>query len=219
MRLGSAITGLVSALCVLTVGCGSSGDSCVNGTGSVISQTLDLSRLTGVDFQADGAVTVTLGTTQRVMVHGQENIINRLNTDVINGIWEVGFDQCVNNISDLRIDITVPEFDSAELSGAGTINAETDSNEFDTTLTGAGTITIIGESTQHNVTLDGSGTIEAFGLVATEAVVNLAGEGTINVRADERLSVDLSGAGAVLYRGDPVLDIRISGAGNVVDAN
>ena len=219
MRLHSAIAVWVSALCVLTGGCGSSGDSCANGSGPIISQTLDLSGLTGVDFQTAGAVTVALGTTQQVMVRGEENIINLLKTDVINGIWEIGFDECVNNISELRIDITVPEFDSAELSGAGTINAETDSNQFDTTLTGAGTITITGGSTQHNVTLEGSGTIEAFGMVATEATVDLAGEGTIRVRANERLTVDLSGAGAVFYKGDPMLDIRISGAGEVVDAN
>jgi hypothetical protein len=218
MKLGSAMEALVLALTLTTAGCGSS-DSCVNGSGSIVSQTLDLSSLTGVDFQAAGEVVVTLGETQQVMVRGQDNIIELLNTDVINGVWEVGFDECVQNISELRVDITVPDFDSVELSGAGTINAETDSNEIDTTLSGAGTITVMGSSTRHDITLSGSGTIESFELDATEATVLLSGQGTVNVRAEERLSVELSGAGAVFYQGDPVLDVRIGGAGNVVDAN
>lgn len=218
MRLGSAVVALSFTTVVVTAGCGSA-DSCVNGSGSVISQTLDLSGLTGVDFQAAGEVTVTLGSSQQVMVSGQENIVERLNTDVINGIWEIGFDECVQNISGLRIDITVPEFDSAELSGAGTIVAETDANEMDTTLSGAGTITVSGQSTRHNVSLSGAGTVEAFDLIGADVDVVLSGDGTVNVTANEELSVDLSGAGAVFYKGDPEPDILISGSGNVDDAN
>ena len=103
MKLSSTMA--VSILAgVLAAGCGSS-DSCVNGSGSTVSQTLDLSGLTGVDFQAAGEVTVMLGETQVVMIEGQENIIERLNTDVINGIWEVGFSECIGNTDGLIITI------------------------------------------------------------------------------------------------------------------
>lgn len=218
MMLRSAALMLCLTTAMFTAGCGSS-DSCVSGSGSTVSQTLDLSGLTGVDFQAAGDVFVTLGPTQQVMVRGQENIIDLLNTDVINGVWEIGFDECVRNVSGLRIDITVPEFDSAELSGAGIIVAETDANEFNTGLSGAGTVTVSGQSTRHNVSLSGSGTVESFDLVAADVDVLLSGEGTVNVTANEELSVDLSGAGAVFYEGDPVLDVRISGAGSVNPAD
>jgi len=218
MRVTSAMAALVPILATLTLGCGSS-DSCVSGSGPIVSQTLDLSALTGVDFQAAGEVTLVPGTTQQVMVRAEQNVIDLLNRDVINGIWEIGFAECVQNVSEFRVDIVIPELDNVELSGAGTINAETNSTEVEVSLSGAGTITISGESTRQQVTLDGSGTIEAFGLVTDETSVLLSGEGTVNVTANEKLNVDLSGAGAVLYKGDPQLDIRISGAGNVVDAN
>jgi hypothetical protein len=214
MARSAAFIAVLSGLVFSMIGCGTS-DSCISGSSSVVSQTLDLSGLTGVDFQAAGKLSATLGETQTVMVKGPDNLIDRLHTDVINGVWEIGFDECVRDDTALEIVITVPEFDSAELSGSGTIVAETDSSSFDTTLSGAGTVTISGESTRHHVTLAGSGTVESFGLAAAEATVVLSGQGTVNVAADERLAVELSGAGAVFYQGDPELDIRITGAGSV----
>jgi len=214
MKLSSAALAFVSVLGISAVGCGSS-DSCVNGSGTIVSQTLDLTALTGIDFQTAGEVTVRPGTTQVVMVRGEENVIELLNRDVINGVWEIGFTDCVRDVSELRIDITVPELDSVELSGAGTIIAETNADEIATTLSGAGTITLSGSTTRQDVVLDGSGTIEAFDLLAVDTTVSLAGQGTINVSTSETLNVDLSGAGAVFYQGDPELAIRISGAGTV----
>ena len=218
MKLSSTMTAIASALVMCLHGCGSS-DSCVSGNGPIVAQTLDLSAVTGIDFQAAGEVNVAVGATQLVMVRGEENIIELLNTDVINGVWEIGFDDCVRDVSELRIDITIPELENAGLSGAGTINAETNADEITTSLSGAGTITLSGESTRQEITLDGSGTIEAFDLVTSETAVSLAGQGTVNVTATETLNVDLSGAGAVFYEGDPVPTIRISGTGTVSEAN
>lgn len=218
MKLSSTLVSIVSSVVIGLLGCGGS-DSCVSGNGPIVAQTLDLSALNGVDLQTSGALTVMEGATQQVMVRGDENIIELLNTDVINGTWEIGFTECVRDVSELSIDITIPELERVGLSGAGTINAETNANEITTALSGAGTITLSGRTAQQEITLDGSGTIEAFELVAAEASVSLAGQGTINVTANEALEVDLSGAGAVFYRGDPELAIRISGEGTVDDAN
>lgn len=217
MTLSRAVVTLALGIAISVVGCGS--DDCTNGAGPVVSQTLDLSNLTGFDFQEGGEVTAVLGATQRVVVHGPQNVIDALNRDVINGVWEIGFTQCVRNVSDLRIDITVPALDCVALSGAGTVYAETQSSAVETTLSGAGTVTLSGEATTQQITLDGSGTVEAFDLVTDMTTVLLSGQGTVNVLANQQLTVELSGAGAVLYQGDPVLDERITGAGRVVDAN
>ena len=217
MRLFRAamITVLGAALSV--AGCGS--DQCVSGTGPTVSQTVDLSPFTGIDFQAGGEVIVVLGDSQRVMVQGQENIVDLLNRDVLNGVWAIGFTECVSQVSELRVEVTLPEVSSVTLSGAGTVEAETEADMLDTVLSGAGTITLSGQSANHEIALEGSGTIEAFDLVTDETRVILSGQGTVNVTADERLDVDLPGAGAVFYKGDPQLTVNISGAGNVVDAN
>lgn len=218
MTLFRAAAPLALGLAVSVAGCGSS-DQCVNGAGPIVSQTLDLSTLTGFDFQVGGEVTAVPGETQQVMVRGEQNVIDLLNRDVVNGIWEIGFTQCVQNISQFRVEITVPELDSVELSGAGTVTAETGARSLDTILSGAGTVTLSGQTANQQVSLEGSGTIEAFDLTTDETSVFLTGQGTVNVTANERLNVDLLGAGAVFYKGDPQLNVRITGAGSVVDAN
>ena len=205
-------------MAVSAAGCGSS-DPCVNGAGPIVSQTLDLTTLTGFDFQVGGQVTAIAGETQQVMVRGEENVIDLLNRDVVNGIWDIGFTECVQNISEFRVEVTVPELDYVELSGAGTINAETEASNIDAILSGAGTVTLTGQTTSQQTTLSGSGTIEAFDLATEETSVLLTGQGTVNVTANERLNVDLVGAGAVFYKGDPEKNVRITGAGSVVDAN
>lgn len=217
MTLFRAAAALVIGLAASAAGCGS--DQCVSGAGPIVSQTIDLSSLTGFDFQVGGEVTAVPGGTQQIIVRGEQNVIDLLNRDVINGIWEIGFTECVRDVSEFRVDITVPELDSVELSGAGTINAETQSSTIDAILSGAGTVTLTGETTNQQVTLAGSGTVEAFELTTEETSVVLTGQGTVNVTANERLNVDLPGAGAVFYKGDPELNVRITGAGSVVDAN
>jgi uncharacterized protein with beta-barrel porin domain len=217
MALFRTVATLVLGLAVSAAGCGS--DPCVGGTGPIVSQTLDLSSFTGFDFQVGGEVTVVPGDNQQVVVRSQQNVIDILNRDVINGIWEIGYTQCAGGISEFSVDITVSELDSVELSGAGTINAETQASTIDTILSGAGTVTLSGETTSQQVTLEGSGTVEAFNLTTEETSVLLTGQGTVNVSASEQLNVDLLGAGAVFYKGDPQLNVRIPGAGSVVDAH
>ncbi|MBT8463804.1 MAG: DUF2807 domain-containing protein [Deltaproteobacteria bacterium] len=218
MTLVRALWSFVLLSAVSVAGCGSS-DPCASGAGPVVSQTLDLSNLTGFDFQVGGEVVAVLGTTQRVVVRSQQNVIDQLNQDVINGIWEIGFAECVRNVSELRVEITATELDTVELSGAGTIEAETQARTMDTILSGAGTVTLTGQSVSQQVTLSGSGTVEAFGLTTDETTVLLSGQGTVNVRADAQLDVDLSGAGAVFYQGDPQVNESITGVGTIDSAN
>jgi len=217
MALFRATATLVFGLALSAAGCGS--DSCVNGSGPIVSQTIDLSSVTGFDFQVGGDVTVVPGATQQVIVRSQQNVIDRLNRDVINGIWEIGYTECVEGINEFSVAITLPELESVELSGAGTIDAETQATAVDTILSGAGTVTLSGEATSQQVSLEGSGTVDAFDLTTTETSVVLTGQGTVSVTASDRLNVDLLGAGTVIYQGDPQLNARITGVGRVVKAD
>jgi hypothetical protein len=207
--------GIGMALCML--GCNS--DGCIDGSGPIVSESIDLFTFDGFDFQAAGEVTVVPATTQQVVVRGEQNIIDALNRDVLNGVWNIGFSECVGQVSELRVEISLPELRSVTLSGAGTIDAETEASAIETVLSGAGTVTLSGRSASQSIALEGSGTVEAFDLVTDETTVLLSGQGSVNVTANEQLNADLTGSGSVLYKGDPRLNVRITGAGSVADAN
>ncbi len=215
-----SLGGALFVTLLLIIGCGSESDgSCVQGEGPVVSETLTLGALTGIDFQAVGDVVVVQAKTQEVVVRGEQNVLDRLNQDVMDGVWDIGFIDCVENIEALEIDITVPVLSSVELSGAGDITVEMDTDAIDTIHSGSGGIELSGTSTTHQITLSGTGDVNAFELLTEETSVILSGVGSARVSASELLTVVLSGTGNVFYKGDPELDTTVTGLGDVIDAN
>jgi hypothetical protein len=59
------------------------------------------------------------------------------------------------------------------------------------------------------------GNYQAFDLQTRTAQVNISGNGTVNISAEDSLDVSISGMGTVQYRGSPKLSQRVSGLGSV----
>lgn len=205
---------------VLSVpGCGGSDSSCIEGQGPLVSQTIDLASFEGIDFQVAGKVSISQGDEQLVEVRARENMIDLLNTDILQGVWGIGFRECVSDTGPVEVDITVPTLDSVALSGSGDIIAELSTEALATILSGTGNIGLSGNSVDHAITFSGSGQINAFELMTERTSITLSGSGNVEVSASEELGVILSGVGDVFYKGNPVLEVTVSGVGNVIDAN
>lgn len=200
-------------------GCGGSDSSCIQGQGPRVSQTIELASFEGIDFQVAGEVSISQGDEQRVEVRAQQNIIDLLNADVRQGVWDIGFRECVRDTGPVEVDIIVPNVDSIELSGSGDMVAELSTDAITTILRGTGNVGLSGNSANHAITLSGSGNINAFELLTERTSITLSGIGDVQVSAREQLTVVLSGGGDVFYKGNPGLDITVSGLGNVINAN
>lgn len=209
-------TVLGSLLCL--PGCGSD-STCIQGQGPLVSRTIDLASFEGVDFQVAGAVSISQGDEQLVEVRAQENIIELLNTGIRDGVWDIGFSQCVRDIDSMEVDITIPSVSYVELSGSGGIVAEASNDSITTVLSGSGNIGLSGNSAAHEVALSGAGNIDAFELITEQTSTRLSGSGNVRVSASEQLTVVLSGTGDVFYKGNPDLDVTVTGVGDVIDAN
>ena len=217
------LASLATLLCLY----GCNDESCVEGQGPRVPQVLELESFEGVNFAFNGAglatpgeVTIVQGDEQRVEVFGQENIIERLNTQVEEGVWRIDFRGCVNNADTIYWAITLPEqrpLRFVELSGLGNILAETTAGSLTSVLSGEGTVVLSGESTEHEVTLSGSGGMSAFELATEDTAVTLSGTGVVRVAASEQLNVNITGSGDVIYRGNPTVNTQGSG-GSVLPA-
>lgn len=213
---------------------------CERGDGPIVEQELFLSEFSSIDLDIPADVCVTQGSEQRVIVEGEQNIINELDLDVNNGRWEIEFDDCVRDYEGLKIFITLPFVDQLRVSGSGLIFSTdviameeidlriTGSGDIDvalavedltTRITGSGTIKLEGaaEFTEHEI--NGSGDLEAFNLVTADTEIAIRGSGDAEVTAEERLDVRITGSGDVYFRGNPRLRIDITGSGDVIDAN
>ncbi|MBF8962892.1 DUF2807 domain-containing protein [Pontibacter sp. FD36] len=221
---------------LLLVSCGDEVD-CIRGRGDVESREFNLDAVNGLRVNGDTRVFVRRGATQRIEVRAQPNVLDAINTNVANGVWDLSFDRCLRSHKTVEVHMTVPELNSAEMIGSGRIELQ---DEFETDnfravldgsgylwinvsatkvssrLTGSGKIDLVGAAEVEEINLSGSGSIKSFGLSSENAGVVLSGSGSVEVHAANELAVTISGSGNVYYQGNPTINSTISGSGKVI---
>ena len=213
---------------------------CVNGEGPIVSENLDLPSFTGVELSISGTVFIKQGPDQEVVIEGQQNIIDEIELDVRNGIWEIETRGCVRNLDELNVFITIPDIRFLKISGSGRIISENvlivndiemhisgsgdmdiglEADDIESKISGSGTIFMEGLADELDLMISGSGDYRAFDLESRIAFIEIRGSGSAEVTVTEELNVKISGSGDVLYKGNPSLNVEITGSGQVIDAN
>lgn len=214
-----------------------SGINCLKGEGDVESRTLELSRFSGVDVSGSTKVYIRRGNEQLVEVRGQANILDELDREVENGVWEIDFERCLGKHKNVEVYITVPELNQASVGGSGLIELEDvfRSRSFKTSVSGSGRVLLRLATEDLNARISGSGTIRAAGVADAQDVsisgsgkyqaldldsrrvdVSISGSGRAEVDAEEQLDADISGSGRVYYSGTPSVNSNVSGSGKVI---
>jgi hypothetical protein len=209
----------------------------ISGEGEVVKQEITLSAFDGVSLGFSGDVIIAQGSTQKVVVEGQQNIIDNIRRDVEGGTWKINFIKNVNNAKNVTVYITVPKLDFVGLSGSGSIHSsgrftglnqmdvslsgsgeikmDYDANATDLHISGSGDIELRGSSNSLEISISGSGDVSAEDLVTSKCDVHISGSGDASVHVNGDLESQISGSGDVHYRGDASVTARISGSGTV----
>jgi len=214
----------------------------VVGEGPLVTQTRTVGNFTGVSSEMSGKVNFTIAPDYKVEITAQQNILDVLNTNVVNGVLHIDFK---NNVrvkehEDLLINITAPYADYFRLSGSGNMNLQGDitannlkvtlsgsgditvqnaviADKIDTDISGSGNISIAGGSAvNEDVDISGSGKVEMAGVDAQNAVTHTSGSGDVKVALSTNLDAHISGSGSVYYHGNPIISTHISGSGRVI---
>ena len=220
-------------------------NNCINGSGGIITRTLNIPAFTGIGMAIAADIFIQQGAIQNVEVTGHANAIDRLDTDVSNGVWDIEFRKdCYKNY-DLSIVITVPDINKVFISGSGDIEVNSFNNQSDLRLdiSGSGNINLnefencekldvnisgsgkifgnldFTSLKRLDINISGSGTYSAYPIMTDDCFVNISGSGNCYVYARNILSVNISGSGNVYYKGHPTVTSNISGSGIVVDSN
>lgn len=207
--------------------------------GAPETQTREVDGLDGADgvrLGASGDVTVRVGPTASLTVTAGERVIDRLETEVVDGVLVVDVRGVRGNIGTPEVDLVLTDLRTVELDGSGRIDVrpvtsnltvdldgsgdvelgDVDAEELAVRIDGSGLIRAVGTVEHLSLEIDGSGTSRAEDLVARTADVVLGGSGAIHVHATEQLDVRLSGAGTVRYTGDADVHSDVSGVGRVI---
>ncbi len=239
LMMTSALTLTVSS-CFIDIDDDDGIFGCVDGDGPVVEEIISLSEFSGISLNLPIEVIVKQGDIQEVRVEGKQNIIDELERDIQNGVWEIETRDCVRDIGNMKIFITIPEIRELTIAGSGEIFGENvflvedvelrisgsgnmdlamEGDDFEVAITGSGNIKLEGLADELDIKITGSGDIAAFKLDALRARIEITGSGNAEVQVQDELDVKISGSGDVRYKGTPSLDINISGSGRVVDAN
>lgn len=213
---------------------------CVRGSGSTITETFSTDQFDGISLEIPATLYVTQAPEFSIEVEGYSNLINILDLRVRGGVLQIEFDDCVRNVDDFRIYITMPEIKELSISGSGEVISENtlvtddlelsisgsgnmdlglDSDDVRLSISGSGDALLEGLADDFEIQISGSGNVRAFRLEASNVDVDIAGSGDADVSASTSLKVRIAGSGDVRYKGSPDLDISISGSGEVINAN
>jgi hypothetical protein len=198
-----------------------SGTNCVDGQGVVVSESRVLNDFNGINSSIYGDILITQGPLEDVILEAQQNILDVIETNVVNGELIITLNRCIDIFEPIKVHITIPDIQNLTLTGVGEFVSQNDfsSANLDITLTGTGDFDLKGTVNNLDILLTGVGDVNAFDLISDVCNVNVTGVGDIEVFANEELNVILSGVGNVFYMGNPDLTINITGSGNVIDSN
>ena len=213
---------------------------CIDGNGNIITAEIPLPEVDEIALKIPANVTITQGDEQKIIVEGDENIVDRLKTKVNGGQWKIDTERCIRNLGTLNITMEVKEMKgifvsgsgqvtstnilvtdkmNLDISGSGDVDVGLDVIDLEARISGSGIMYLEGKTEYADYKISGSGDVRAFDLDSRRADITISGSGSVECTVEERLKVRISGSGDVFYQGDPTLDVSVSGSGDVVNAN
>jgi hypothetical protein len=209
----------------------------IRGDGDLVTETRDEKDFTGLNVSVPGKINVKSGTTFKVEVQVEENLLPYLRTEVeSDGNLHIYFYKEVRDVDGLVVSVTMPQLESLDLSGSAILATDgvfegpsldldvsgsgkvtmnfIDYDDVDVQLSASGRIELEGAGGDLNAHISGRGDIVALDCPVREADVRISGSGAAKVDVLYKLKAQISGSGEVWYEGNPVVSSEISGSGS-----
>ena len=208
-----------------------------DGNGRRVNEIRNVSDFTRVDLEGSFDVAIEQGDEITVKVSIDSNLVDLINTRVVDGTLELDSDRPIGNtVSGPHVIVTMPTVRRAGLSGSGVLSLtgidtedplsldldgsgdvhfEGTLNELSVRVEGSGDVDLEGDAEHVSLRLDGSGEIDARRLQAQTGKLDLRGSGNIRATVQDTVEVNLEGSGDIdLFGGAKVSDSSIEGSGD-----
>ena len=190
----------------------------VRGSGVLATETRPVTGFDRILVSGFGTVHVEITGAESLRVEAEDNILDVLTIEVVNGRLELGHRAFTNIIPnrDITYHITAASLDAVAVAGSGALDVgEVDAGTFSVSVSGSGGVAPSGRTGQLTVDISGSGRYVGADLEAEVASVTVSGSGLAVVGASESLAASVSGSGSIRYLGEPVVAPRVSGSGSI----
>lgn len=210
----------------------------VQGSGTIVKTSRDVSGYDGLEMGLPGTVEIRLGGSEGVQIEADDNLTPLIETVVDGGTLKIRpvRKELQFNSRNLRIVVNARKMEHISVGGSGTVDADgLRGQRMSFNVGGSGSINVRGlEAESVKVSLGGSGNLKASGnadsltvaiggsgkvgtgqLQARAVSVSIGGSGQATVWAKQTLAVSVAGSGDVSYYGDPQVSKSIMGSGSI----
>ncbi|HEY6748798.1 MAG TPA: head GIN domain-containing protein [Mycobacteriales bacterium] len=187
------------------------------GSGVAASETRTLPAFTAIDVAGTNLLTVRVGEPQQVVVRADDNLLDRVVTQVRAGVLVVSDRGSFTTRSPMSVVVTMRSLRSATLSGTGEVDVTgVAAKTFTARLSGTGLLQVSGRAERVAASVAGDGAVRLGSLFARDATATVGGTGSITIHVTGSLHATVSGTGAIIYTGDPASVTRdITGDGTI----
>ncbi len=211
---------------------------------NVIKETREVGSFTGISASGAFDIYVKQTGTNSVVIEADEEIMQYITTEVVNGILKIGMKKpkpkCWNHVQVLRAYITVADLKSVDLSGAVEFTTETkikgdklvmeisgaveadlnlDVQKLLIEMSGASELDIQGQAQEASIEASGASDMDISDFQVVNLSVYASGACDAKVYATGTLNVSASGACDVRYKGGASVNVHTSGACSVKKYN
>lgn len=230
------------AFCVVLLFIVSTSCEKVVGKGPVVVEDRHTATFDGLVVEVPADTYFSQDTVFKVALHAQENILDEIETTVINNNLHIRFRHSNTRIRSnegITIYVSGPDVRSLAVDGSGYLEASapiTPANlslqvegsgsirinhvtttEINAGIDGSGSVHVnSGTANAAKARISGSGSMDLSGVMVKEADAGISGSGNIKVFATETLRANISGSGTVFYKGTPTVTTKVSGSGTVI---
>jgi Putative auto-transporter adhesin, head GIN domain len=217
--LALVVVGVTIAIAFAIASNSSTSSNTVQGSGVHVTESRTVPAFGSVDLAGSNNVFIRVGEEQSVQVYGDDNLIDRVTTDVDATTLVIGSKPgSYSTSSPMRVEVSVPSLRDLTLSGSGTVMVSgVDGRRFTVTISGSGVVRASGTTERLDATVSGSGQAELGGVEASAVHAVVSGSGEIVVTATVSLDASVPGSGSIMYGGNPNdVTKSVTGSGEII---
>lgn len=213
---------LLTTLSLLTLILAACGLNTVRGSGGVVEETRAVSDVTSVELATIGTLHIEVGSSERLVIEAQDNLMEYIETAVLNGELRIGTaeDVSLNPTRSIRYYLTVTSLDSIEISSVGDIEApDLVAERFSITITSTGDLTMEDlEAESVTVDISSTGNVRIGELNANTLEVDIESTGNLDIAGGEVKTQTISIGSSGKYNAEDLAsdeaDARLSSTGS-----
>ncbi|WDF54907.1 head GIN domain-containing protein [Mucilaginibacter sp. KACC 22063] len=194
------------------------------------SQVRSITGFNGVTLSCSADVYITQGNTESVRVEAPSNVINRIKTEVKDGVlniyskgdWDWNLGDLFGGHKKIAVYISAKQLNSLTVSGSGDMSfkdgittnslrlrvsgsgdmtGRLQTKDLECTVTGSGDMKLSGRAETSAVRISGSGDFSGRDLVTSITRVHITGSGDATVNANNTVDASVTGSGDIRYTG------------------